>query len=77
MDYSQMKGHELLEACGHDAYKWAEAFQQIVVDKGVKIDESLMIGWFANPIMNMHDHLTGQGPVVLPDGSAVVVGVVG
>jgi len=76
-DYTVMNGPELLSACGHDAMKWAEAFQQIVVDKGLEIDQGLMVGWFANPIMNMHDHLTGAGPVVLPDASAVVLGTVG
>ncbi len=75
-DYTKMKSHEMVESCGHDAAKWAEAFQQIVVEGGLKIDEGLMIGWFANPIMNMHDHLTGAGPVVLPDGSAVVLGTI-
>ncbi len=32
--------------------------------------EDNMLGWFANAMMAMHDHLTGQAPVVLPDGSA-------
>jgi hypothetical protein len=36
-------------------------------------DEDNMLGWFANAMMAMHDHLTGQAPVVLPDGSAFYV----
>ncbi len=35
--------------------------------------EENMVGWFANAMMAMHDHLTGHGPVVLDDGSAFVV----
>lgn len=33
-------------------------------------DEENMVGWFANAMMAMHDHLTGQRVTVLPDGSA-------
>ena len=76
MDYTNMDGPALLTALGTDAAKWAAAFQQIVVDGKVEIDEGVMIAWFANAIMNTHDQLTGQGPVVLPDGSAVVVGTI-
>ncbi len=36
-------------------------------------DEDNMLGWFANAMMAMHDHLTGQGVTVLPDGSALFV----
>jgi hypothetical protein len=34
--------------------------------------EENMLGWFANAMMAMHDHIKG-GPVVLPDGSAFFV----
>ncbi len=37
-------------------------------------DEENMIGWFANAMMAMHDHVTGQKITVLDDGSAFVVG---
>jgi hypothetical protein len=33
-------------------------------------DEENMVGWFANAMMAMHDHLTGERVTVLPDGSA-------
>jgi len=36
-------------------------------------DEDNMVGWFSNAMMAMHDHLTGQGVTVLPDGSAFFV----
>ncbi len=37
-------------------------------------DEENMLGWFANAMMAMHDHLIGNHPVVLPDGSAFFLG---
>lgn len=36
-------------------------------------DEANMVGWFANAMMAMHDHLTGQKITVLDDGSAFFV----
>ena len=35
--------------------------------------EENMLGWFANAMMAMHDHIKGTVPVVLPDGSAFFV----
>jgi len=58
-----------------DASAWAKFFIASYPDCG--LDEGLMLAWFANAMMAMHDHLTGQGPVVLPDGSAFFVGSVG
>jgi len=34
---------------------WASEFKRIIVDKKVKIDEGLMIGWFANAFMKGFD----------------------
>ena len=48
--YRDMDSGELVNALGDDASKWAEAFQEIVVDQGLEINEGLMIGWFANAI---------------------------
>jgi len=76
MDYTKLEGGDLLQACGTDAAKWAAAFCQTVEKNEIVIDEGFMIAWFANAIMNTHDQLTGQGPVVLPDGSAIVGGQV-
>ena len=39
-----------------DAMKWAEGFQEIVLDGGLTIDKELMLGWFANAIMAGHDY---------------------
>lgn len=57
-----------------DALAWAKFFMERHPDCG--LDEGMMHAWFANAMMAMHDHLTGQGPVVLPDGSAFFVGSV-
>ena len=57
------------------ASAWAKFFMESNPDCG--LDEGMMHGWFANAMMAMHDHLTGQGPVVLDDGSAFFVGTVG
>lgn len=54
-----------------DAQVWAQFFCRQHPDCG--LDEGMMIGWFANAMMAMHDHLTGAGPIVLPDGSAFFV----
>lgn len=57
-----------------DAQVWAKFF--CAQHPGV-LDEGIMAAWFANAMMAMHDHLTGQSPVVLPDGSAFFVGTIG
>ena len=73
-DYTAMTGGDLLHACGTDAPKWAAAFMQHKEKHGPDyVDEGMMVCWFANAIMQTHDTLTGNGPVVLPDGSAVCV----
>ena len=53
-----------------DAQAWAKFFCE--QHPGI-LDEGIMVAWFANAMMAMHDHLTGNGPVILPDGSAFVV----
>ena len=57
-----------------DAMAWAKFFMQTKSESGWKledIDEALMVGWFANAMMAMHDHLKPEcAPVVLDDGSA-------
>lgn len=39
-------------------------------------DEANMIGWFANAMMAMHDHVTGTKIVPIDDGSAFFVATV-
>lgn len=40
-------------------------------------DEEMMLGWFANAMMAMNDHIKGNHVAVLPDGSAFFVADVG
>lgn len=78
VDYTAMEGHEMYAAVGVDAQKWARAFNQHAVMLGYSsMDEGWLIGWFANPMMAMHDRALGTAPVILDDGSAFFVGTVG
>ena len=52
-----------------DAAAWAKFFMERNPNCG--IDEDVMIGWFANAMMAMHDYLRPDlAPKVLDDGSA-------
>jgi hypothetical protein len=58
-----------------DARAWAKFFMECYAKNPGIVTEDCMIGWFANAMMAMHDHLLpARAPVVLPDGSAFVVG---
>jgi hypothetical protein len=47
-----------------DAMAWAKFFMQTKAENpDLVIDEALMVGWFANAMMAMHDHLQGGGPI--------------
>ena len=61
-----------------DAMAWAKFFVEHTknMDRDAFRDEGYMVGWFANAMMAMHDHMTGFKPVVLDDGSAFFVGEV-
>ncbi len=54
--------------------KWEAAHPEALLQRFDT--EENMIGWFANAMMAMHDHIKG-GPVVMPDGSAFFVASVG
>lgn len=59
-----------------DARAWAKFYTESRAKYDGKDNfdnEENMIGWFANAMMAMHDHVTGQGVTVLDDGSAFVV----
>lgn len=62
-----------------DAMVWAKFFIETTkdMDRDAFRDGGYMIGWFANAMMAMHDHLTGQGVTVLHDGSAFFTATVG
>jgi hypothetical protein len=56
-----------------DAVAWAKFYAETKAanPQNPEFDsEENMVGWFANAMMAMHDHLTGQSVTVLPDGSA-------
>jgi hypothetical protein len=43
-----------------DAMAWAKLFMSTrLANPDVVIDEALMVGWFANAMMAMHDHIQG------------------
>lgn len=57
-----------------DARAWAKFYAECKSkspDPAKFDDEENMIGWFANAMMAMHDHMRPDlAPVVMPDGSA-------
>ena len=70
-----MSDYDLSIHTNPDAMAWAKFFRECNPDCNVPDD--LMFGWFATPMMAMPDHLTGQHPVVLDDGSAFFAADVG
>jgi len=47
-----------------DAQAWAKLFMQTMKENpSIVLDESLMLSWFANAMMAMHDHLQGGWPI--------------
>lgn len=72
-DYTAMSDGAAYLACGADASNWADWFCQCNPDGAP--DRELMVTWFANAMMAMHDHMRPDlAPVVLPDGSAFCPG---
>lgn len=64
-----MADYDLSIHTNPDARAWAKFFMEC--NPGINIEEDMMIGWFANAMMAMHDHLRPQSAVfVMPDGSA-------
>jgi hypothetical protein len=61
-----------------DAMVWAKFFVETTknMDRDVFRDEGYMVGWFADAMMAMYDHVTGTKTTVLDDGSAFVVDTV-
>lgn len=52
IDYTEL-GSMLGGSCGKDAMKWATAFIQYVKKYDLKVDEDLLLGWFANSMEQM------------------------
>lgn len=74
-----MSNYDMSIHTNPDAAAWAKFYTETresfeAANPGKRFDdEDNMLGWFANAMMAMHDHVTGQGPVVLDDGSAFFV----
>lgn len=52
-DTTKMTSAELIEYCGGDAMKWAEAFCQHNPDANIEVEH--MMAWFTNAIEHSHD----------------------
>jgi len=50
-----------------DAQAWAKFFMKTMGEKEIVIDEALMLSWFANAMMAMHDHLMLKGAPINGD----------
>lgn len=54
-----MKPEELIKTHNTDAMEWAKSFKETILENNFDletiIDESYMVGWFANAIMTMYD----------------------
>ena len=62
VDTTKLDGPRLLEHCGRDAAKWAEAFNQHAVKLGYSdMELGWLIAWFANAMMAQVDY--GKGPL--------------
>lgn len=66
-----MSNYDMSIHTNPDAMAWTKFFREC--NPGCDVPDDLMFGWFANAMMAMHDHLTGQRVTVLPDGSAFFV----
>lgn len=53
IDYTAIPEHLMAGTCGKDAMKWATAFIQYMKKHDFKVDEDLMLGWFANSMEQM------------------------
>lgn len=70
-----MADYDLSIHTNPDARAWAKFFMECNPESNVP--EDVMIGWFANAMMAMRDHMRPDlAPVVMPDGSAFFVATV-
>lgn len=60
-----------------DARAWAKFYTECRSkshDPSNYDDEEMMVTWFANAMMAMHDHMRPDlAPVILPDGTAICI----
>lgn len=77
-NYTNMSGPEITDACGSDAYKWADAFRQHALRVADPMEPGFLLAWFANAMMAMHDKIRPDlAPQRLPDGSGFCVADLG
>jgi hypothetical protein len=54
-----------------DAMAWTKFFRQVNPD--CNVDDDVMIAWFANAMMAMHDHLVYQGAPINGDHAEFIL----
>jgi hypothetical protein len=67
-----MSNYDMSIHSNPDALAWAKFFMETWCRLGKpEPDEDMMLGWFANAMMAMHDHLKPEcAPKIMDDGSA-------
>lgn len=72
-----MSDYDLSIHTNPDARAWAKFYRECKEGSADPVNfdnEENMIGWFANAMMAMHDHMRPDlAPQVMPDGSAFFV----
>jgi hypothetical protein len=69
-----MSDYDLSIHTNPNAVAWAKFFMESLKKHGGEVDEEMMVGWFSNAMMAMHDHMRPDlAPKILPDGSACFV----
>lgn len=72
-----MEDYDMSIHTNPDARAWAKFYMECKAkspDPANYDNEEMMVTWFANAMMAMHDHIRPDlAPVVLPDGSAICV----
>lgn len=54
-----------------DAMAWTKFFRQVNPD--CNVDDDVMLAWFANAMMAMHDHLVYQGAPINGDHAEFIL----
>jgi len=60
-----MTKHDLMMLTCTDAMEWTKYFRQ--KNPNCNIDDDVMLGWFANAMMAMHDHIMLRGQPINGD----------
>lgn len=56
-----MTGYDMSIHSNPDAMAWTRFFRETHPD--CNVDDDVMLGWFANAMMAMHDHIFQSGPL--------------